>query len=331
MEFVKAFKKAREKEQVESKIICVDMSDTAPALYFGDVFYIVPPVSSPDYIDTIVRICEKEDVKMIIPTIDTELKVISMNKKLFEQKGIIPLISDINVVNICNDKLKTYQFFIQNNFNTPKTYRDASEIESLKFPYIIKPRYGSSSINTFKAVSEEELNFFKKYVPDSIIQEFIEGEEYSIDIFCDFNATPIYITPRKRLAVRSGEISKGITVRNSYLINECERLVEILKPVGGLTVQVIKKVTENSNCSNDEYYFIEINARFGGGCPISFSAGADATCALYKLLKGERVISDFYSFKENLLALRFDEAIYVENYDGKWMGACLKNDKSCDI
>lgn len=72
------------------------------------------------------------------------------------------------------------------------------------YPCFIKPKDGSSSIDAYKVENEEELYSFAERVADYIVQPFIEGREYTVDILCDFEGNPIYVTPRERLAVRSG-------------------------------------------------------------------------------------------------------------------------------
>ena len=43
-----------------SCIVATDSSPYAPALYFADRQYIVEPIYSPEYIETILKICKEE-------------------------------------------------------------------------------------------------------------------------------------------------------------------------------------------------------------------------------------------------------------------------------
>jgi carbamoylphosphate synthase large subunit len=175
-----------------------------------------------------------------------------------------------------------------------------------KFPCFIKPNYGSSSINAFKVKNQMELDFFKYYIGDYIIQDFIEGPEYTIDIFCDFEGNPIYLTPRLRLATRSGEVMKTRVVYEENLENQMLRIVEALKPKGPMTVQAIKSVVDK------EFYFIEMNARFGGGCPLSMKAGADSAGALYDLLSNKKLKFCRRVANTEFTFLRFDQSIIIQ-------------------
>jgi len=153
-------------EGIKGKVISVDASPLAAALYLSDKHYIVPRISDLNYINILLSICKKENIKLIIPTIDTELLILSQNKKKFEELGAIVAISDSEVINTCSDKLKTFQFFKENNIPTVETfsYRQVGKIEKLNYPLFIKPCSGSASINTYKINNRKELDFFINYI-----------------------------------------------------------------------------------------------------------------------------------------------------------------------
>lgn len=305
VELVNCFKKAAEKLKINSKIIAADMSDTAPALYFSDKYYLIPPISDRMYIGTIINICQKEDISLVIPTIDTELIILSKNKEYIESKTSAKvLISSYDVISCCRDKNKTHAFLKNNKFGVPKIINDNQiNKENIKFPLFIKPKSGSSSINAFKVNNQNELTFFQSYIKDYIIQEFLFGDEYTIDAFLDFNSNIISVVPRLRIATRSGEISKGRIVKDQEIIKDICRLLEIMKPIGHITIQCIK--TEKG------IKYIEINPRFGGGAPMSIQSGADSCENLYRLLKGENLEYN-ENYRDNIMFLRFDSSICLD-------------------
>lgn len=304
VELVNDFKLASKELKIDSKIITADMSENAPAVYFGDKKYMLPRVDAGNYIEELIKICIEENIKLIVPTIDTELITLAENKEKIESKtNAKVLISDLEVIEICRNKKRTTSFLENNGFGIPKQItQEDIEKETYKFPLFIKPADGSSSINAFKIRNQNELIFYSKGIRNPIIQEFVEGEEYSIDAFLDFESNPITIVPRKRLATRGGEISKGLIDKDELIINEIKKLLKRLNPIGQVTIQCMK--------TKDGIRFIEINPRFGGGAPMSIKAGANSPLNLYKLLMGEKLdYNEDYSDK--LLALRFDDAVYV--------------------
>lgn len=306
VELTKLFKEALHELNIQGKIIAVDIADTAPALRFADKYYIISKIESKDYIKNIIDICLKENIDLIVPTIDTELLKLAENKEKIENLTKAKInISSLEVIQICRDKLKSQEFFEKNNFGVPKLITEkAIKENNIKFPLFIKPFNGSSSINTFKVKNKEELIFFKNYVSQPIIQEFIEGEEYTVDVFLDFESNPITIVPRQRLATRSGEISKGLIVKNRKIIEDVKKVVHVLKLVGHITIQCMD--------TKDGIKYLEINPRFGGGAPMSISAGANSCVNLYKLILGERLIYT-EDYKDNLLCVRYDETLYIDN------------------
>lgn len=304
VELVNCFKDARDKLGIMGNVVAVDLSSTAPALYHADTNYLICRISDDNYIEEIIKICNKENINLIVPTIDTELLKLSKGKTLIEEKTKAKvLVSDIDVINICRNKYNTQAFFEKNGFGIPKLInKEDIKNRNYQFPVFIKPLDGSSSINTFKINNDKELEFFINYVPDPIIQEFVKGDEYTVDVFCDFNSKPITIVPRLRIATRGGEVLKGQVKKDRQIIEKVKEVLSVLKPIGHVTLQCMK--TESG------IKFIEINPRFGGGAPISIKAGANSPANLYKLLRGEELNYN-EDYEDNLLASRHDNAVFI--------------------
>ncbi|SDW09822.1 ATP-grasp domain-containing protein [Tepidimicrobium xylanilyticum] len=290
------------------RIIGVDIEELVPAKYFVDAFYKVPKWNEEDYLDVLLSICEKERVDMIIPLFEKEFISLCENRKKFNEIGTALILSDKKIIETFNDKWKSYKFFMSNNIDTPMTY-SKQELKDCNFPLIIKPTDGAGSKNVFKIKDEKELNFFIDYIENPIIQEFVEGTEYTIDVLCDLDGNVISIVPRQRIEVRAGEVSKGRTVKDMAIIERtlelCNKLKidENIKPIGPLTIQCIVDLKGNIK-------FIEVNPRFGGGVPLSFEAGVAYAELLRKMVKGEEILPIIGEFKE-LTMLRYDEAVYI--------------------
>lgn len=304
---VKCFKDTiKGMERCNGKVISVDASPLAAALYLSDKHYIISRISDPNYINILLNICRKEDIKLIIPTIDTELLILSQNKEIFEKKGIRIAISDTKVIEICSNKLKTFQFFKENNIPTVETfsYYQVDKIEKLNYPLFIKSCSGSASINTYKINNRKELDFFINYIDNSVIQEYAEGKEFTMDILADFNGKVLNVVPRERIEVRAGEINKGRTVKDEKIIEYAKNITEKLGAIGPITIQCFKK--------GNEIKFTEINPRIGGGYPLSFAAGANYPELLIRMVLGEKVAPRLGEFEENLIMLRWEDAVFIK-------------------
>lgn len=301
---VKAFKDALSHEKIEGNVMSVDINALSAGFYASDKHQLVPPSSDPKFIHALLKICEKENIRLLIPTRDDELALFAKNKEKFENKGVKIMISDQEIIIICNDKYKFYQFLTENNFSTPETYLpNQIDLSSIHYPLIIKSNLGSGGKNIFKVKNESELNFFLNYIPDPIVQEFIDGKEYTIDLFSDFNKNVLTIVPRERIETFCGESYKGRTVEDNELIEKAKSLAEKLGTVGHITIQCIK--------NDGEIKFIEINPRFGGGANLGFTSGANSPTMLLKLLLGKNVKPSIGKYKKDLTMLRYTDDCFI--------------------
>ena len=303
---VKAFKDALKQEGIDGKVISVDINPLSAGFYVSDKHYLIPSSSDPNFIPAVLEICKKENIKLLIPTRDGELLLFAKNKEKFENQGTHVMISNPEVIKICNDKYKFYQFLTRNNIPIPKTYLPGEvDFSSMPYPLLLKSRYGSGSKSIFKVKNERELKFFVDYIPGPLIQEFIAGKEYTIDLFSDFNEKVLTVVPRERIETFCGESYKGKTVKDIQMVEYARSLAEKLGTIGHITAQCIK--------NNKEIKFIEVNPRFGGGAILGIKAGANTPLFLLRLVLGKRVKPQIGEFKENLLMLRYTKDLFILN------------------
>lgn len=303
VELVQAFQNAARQLGVELTLYGADITPTAPALYFCDRTVLVPRIKTPEYIPALLDICRAEGIDALIPTIDTDLLILAQSKEQFAAIGTRVLISAPDKIALCRDKRLTADYFHSVGLESPAPVDDVSRYQG-PFPAFIKPKDGSSSIFAYRADTREELLSYAAQVPDYIIQPFISGTEYTVDIFCDFAGNPIYITPRIRQAVRAGEVLKTQIAQEPSILSEMQRLIRDYKPCGPITVQLIR--------SGETNHYIEINPRFGGGAPLSMLAGADAAQALLRLLGGEALSFQPEAAEDGAVYSRFDQSVRVQ-------------------
>ena len=304
VELIQAFKEAANKLNTPLEIYGADLVNDAPALYFCDKQIMVPRISDPKYIDTLLTVCKKEKINCLIPTIDTDLLLLSENKTRFEDINTKVFISSYDKVLLCRDKSLTSDYFRSLGLNSPSAVDNIADYSG-GFPAFIKPKDGSSSINAFKVETYKQLENYANQIEEYVIQPFVSGKEYTIDIFCDYYGNPIFITPRERLAVRSGEVLKTKICQNQEMIEEMKKLVSDFKPSGAITVQLIQNELDNKN------YYIEINPRFGGGSPLSIKAGADSAAEAIRVINNEKTCFIENAAKDGLIFSRFDQSICI--------------------
>ncbi len=295
--------------RLSGTVAATDIDATAPALRVVDHPYLVPRISAPDYVQTIVAICKRDRVKTIFPLIDPDLSILADNRSLFEEAGVSPVVVDPHAVALTGDKWLTTEFFRKLGLTTPATWLPTDIAGSrLTYPVFIKPRHGSAAQHTYPVRSDQEMAFFLNYVPDPIIQDYLPGPEVTSDVICDLHGSILSIVSRQRVEVRSGEVAKGVTVYNPTIIEACVRIAEALPAIGPITVQCMMK--------DGVPHFTEINARLGGGAPLGIAAGADWPRWLLARIAGIPVeIPPLGSYRTGVYMTRFDDSFFLTEAD----------------
>ena len=303
---IRYFRRALKELQLDGRIIGADASDRSPAFHITDASYLVPRVETAAYIPRLLEICAQEQVSIIIPLIDTELGLLAESRHQFQALGAQVIISNPEVISIGMHKTETGAFFKKNSIDTPEIY-SAEDISrcGYRLPVMVKPNDGSASRMVFKAETDEQLEFFRHYVPNAIIQEFIDGDEYTLDVFVDLSGAVRCVVPRLRIEVRAGEVSKGMIVKNDRIIELGKRVGECLPGARGcITLQCIVN-------RQGEIKMVEINPRFGGGAPLSIEAGADMPKWVVQMVRGQEIGDVEHSYRDGLMMLRYDDEVFI--------------------
>jgi Carbamoylphosphate synthase large subunit (split gene in MJ) len=258
-----------------------------------------------DYYNFFFELCRQHDVKYLVPLYEPEFMGLSRRKRLFQKAGIQIVLSDETSLRCCLDKYRLSVFFREHGILTPETRDTPSELDNHS-EWIVKPRSGMGSKNVHRT-SRVDAEFYFNKVHNPIIQRYIEGEEYSIDVYVSENGQVLSVVPRIRLEVRSGEVSKSMTTNDHQITELTLKLLKHLRLFGPATIQGIKEAV------SEKFYFIEVNPRFGGGVPLSMQAGipyADFIGGKYFVPPGT-----LHAFQHGLKMLRYDEAIFVTDRD----------------
>jgi len=298
---VKSFQATFKKYDKANKVYSCDLNPKfSSACYVSDGFFKVPRVTNKKYISTLKEICKEKNISIIVPTIDTELHILAQVKDEFWKEGILIAVSNIKLCETFYLKKSTETFFKRHGFDTPKVIENINRCD---YPIFAKLNNSSCSIGAVKVYTPEEAKILSKD-KNYIFQEFIDGEEYTVDVFIDSKGDVISIVPRLRIEVRAGEVSKAKTVKDKKIIDEVIRLCNCLDGAYGcLTIQLFK--------TDKRIIFIEINPRFGGGYPLTYFSGANFA---------EYLIKDFLGYdlhynedwKNGNIMLRYDAEVIVD-------------------
>ena len=306
---VKAFKTELKKTFPISKVFTAEANPNwSSACRISDGYFTIPRVDNDNYISEILYLCKHNDIKIVIPTIDTELLVLSNAKELFSLNNIQIVVSDFQLISKCRDKRLTNLLFNELCINIPRSINK----ENPSFPLFIKPYDGSLSKDIFIINHKEELTESLLNNPKLMFMEYIspsDYQEYTIDGYYDKNNELRCLVPRRRIEVRGGEISKGKTEKGLFYDILKEKLNVISGAQGCLTIQVFvgKK--------NSEIIGIEINPRFGGGYPLSYASGANYPAYIIQEYMMNESIEFNENWIENRVMLRYDAEVILDQDD----------------
>ena len=298
---VKNFQNTLKKFNPDGKVYTTHMNPIlSSACQVSNGYLKVPRVTDKEYLNILKEYCINNEISIVIPTIDTELHILSYVKEDFLKDGIFLAISSSEFCETFYLKDSTEKFFVKNGLDTP---RSVDDIRTCNYPIFAKLNNSSCSVGAQIVYTPEiakELSCDKNYV----FQEFIQGDEFTVDTFIDKNGEVISIVPRQRLEVRAGEVSKAKVVKDQRIIEAIKELCAKLEGAYGcITIQLFR--------TDERIVFIEINPRFGGGYPLSPKAGANFAEYLIKdYLRQKLEYSE--DWNDNTIMLRYDAEMIID-------------------
>jgi len=310
VELVNCFRKDAAELGRRLRAIAVDLNPAmSSACHAADKRYPVPRCTDDAFIGRLLEICAAEQVNLVVPTIDTELENLALNQDRFRQIGTRVAISSSEVVRLARSKLETTRTLRKHKIPTPQTVTLEDLLSapaSWRWPLILKPIAGSSSIGVHIVGSPEALRHLRIDPAMYVAQELSKGTEYTVNVYFDSTGEVRCAVPHARIETRGGEVSKGRTERHPVLMALAEQVGAALRgqAYGALCFQGILT-------PEGEAMVFEINARFGGGFPLAHRAGAPFSKWLLEDALG-LPCSAHNHWQEDLVMLRYDTAIFLE-------------------
>lgn len=305
VELLRSFRRALDEIDPSGNVVAVDIDPIAPALQVADVSFIVPRLSDERFVGCIEDVCRRERIDLVFPLIDPDVPVLARHRERIEATGArVVSVSEDAAVTV-GDKLLTDGFFRSLGVPTPRCWvPEEIDPHDFTYPAFIKPRNGSASENAFVVRNARELEFFSTYIPRPIVQEYVEGPEITSDVLCDLDGSVRAVVSRRRIQVRAGEVSKGVTIYDPEIAEGCVLIAKTLEAIGPITVQCLLK--------EGRPIFTEVNARFGGGLPLGIAAGVDSPLWLLAWAAGEDVdVPPIGSYEVGVCISRFDESLLL--------------------
>lgn len=302
-------KNVRQSMGGKGKIVVTEMSETAPALYFSDAYYIVPAITDSNYINIILNICAKEKIDAIVTCIDPEISLLAENRKKFEEIGVEVLAPKVETAKLCFDKFRMYEYLTECGVPTVKTFGDINSFEKalncneIGFPVFVKPRTGSGSVGARKVSSLTELK--KAFDTDSslVVQEYMgDALDLDADVYIDtISHKVVSVFTKRKLETKIGGANKTVSFKDEKLIEFLVSALEKFEFNGPIDVDVW--------CRDGRYYLSEINPRFGGAYLHAYGAGVDFIQMIQNNVNGIENNPEFMNYEEDIAMLMYDSVV----------------------
>ena len=299
-------KALRAQDEFDVRIITVDSSPANAGRYFSDHFETVPRADEPDFIPHLLTICRQQEVDLLIPIVDYEFVKLAEAKAAFADFGCRVVLSDAATIETCNDKWKTFHFFCEHGVQTPTTWLPGSlRRDELRYPVFVKPRLmGRGSIDAHQVNSPEELDRLLSAIDSPLVQEVATGDEFTVDVLCDFSGRAVNAVVRERTETKAGVSYKGITVRNPEILDQAVAIAEALPIIGPANIQCF--------WNQGQATFFEVNPRYSGALTLSVAAGFNSPLSVLRLHAGMDFSHGIGAYQEDVRMYRFWQEVFVD-------------------
>lgn len=289
-------------------IVATDLSEYAPALYFADKTYLAPRITDENYLDFILDICKRENIRAITTFIDPEIEILAQNREKFEKLGVEVLTPYEETAKLCYNKYEMFKYLQKCGIKTVMTYGDLESFKldyesgKIKFPVFVKPRTGSGSVGARRVEDMSALQVAMESDGSLIIQEFMDGKDLDADVYVDtISHKPVAIFTKRKISTTIGGANKTISFKDERLFEQIEDILQHFKFNGPIDMDFFYK--------DGEYYISEVNPRFGGAYLHAYGAGVNFIKLIEKNLNGVENESIIGDYEENVVMMMYDSVV----------------------
>jgi carbamoyl-phosphate synthase large subunit len=300
---VSVMKSLRADPSVE--LVAADMDAWAAGLYLvpPDARTLIPAGLDPGFAGTLLARCVAMGVTIVVPTVDSELRPLNKARTEFADAGIDLLLAPGPALDVTLDKLALARC-CAGQVRVPRTecFDQSIDPDTWLYPVVVKPRTGSGSRDISIVESSQALAALDRSA-DFLVQEYLPGEEYSIDVLADAHGHVVASVPRLRARVDSGVSVAGRTIHDA----ELEQFGSAVVTATGLTY--IANVQARRDAA-DRPALLEVNPRVPGTLPLTVASGVDMPRMALDSLRG-RPLPDHADFRE-IAMVRYLEERFID-------------------
>ena len=278
-------------------VVAADPNPLAPAQYAAHHRFSVPRIEDPEYVPTLAALCEQHRARAVVPLTDLDLEVLGQARV----DGLLPaFVPDPEIARATFDKYEAHLLLERLGLPSPPTVLPGDPAEH--FPVMVKPRWGSGARSIHRADDAVAAAFFVDYIREpTMVQRFMDGPEFSIDILCDLRGRCLNAIPRTMIESRGGESIKGKVIDDRELIDLGRRVSVALGVRGPCTVQVFRDREIGLGIT-------DVNTRFGGAFPAPMYAalpGRTYPELIVRMARGEEIEPHVGEFRAGLTFTRY--------------------------
>lgn len=257
----------------------------------ADRYYQLPMADTNSYLQELETIARIEKADKIIPIHDLEIERIAAGDHIYlKDKSLIP---PINLIQTVKDKMVCSLQMEKMGIKVPAMVKPHTPVKK-----ILRDRFGVGSKGIW-IYEKDEIPIVKE---GQFLQEYIKGEEYTVDILSDKNGAILYAVPRIRLEVKSGVATKVKIEHNTELISLAEKIWKMYPIPGCSNIQFMKR--------GGAYFFIELNYRFSGCGAATLLAMEGGANTLLDILEEKTVVKKPSVAWDSIVTRYYEEVIY---------------------
>jgi len=293
---IKSLKMAR----FGGKIVATDSSKLSAGFFMASTYEIMPKVvDEVNYMTKLEQVINDHNIEVLMPSSGYDIQPYGKYRKQIEELGAKPIVSDSDSMEICYDKMLTFQK-LNDKFDMPFTTTDPAKIP--EFPVIAKSRREKGGYDMMIIEDENDLRQATSKFQDMIFQEYLPGVEYTIDVLSDLNKKSLIAVPRIRLETKGGISTKGKVIHDVQIEQICMNVADFIGIRGPCCIQM-------KGAKDGRLKLVEVNPRMGGGTIFATLAGVNFPALILDMMEEKQIIKPSFS---EITIIRYFEEIIVD-------------------
>lgn len=284
-----------------------DMDPRCATKAFVDEFVLLPRAADPGFAQSCVEAARRLQIGCFVPLIvESEFLPLDAVRDSFESIGCRLIVPPREIFTKTGDKLEFAGFLEEIGVPGPQTRPYTPDIEVERFPVYLKPQRGSGSVGTARIESAHSLHESARGRSDLIVQEAVDGAEFTVDCFAASPGRVVAAVPRERIAIKAGVSVKGRTYHHPLIERIVREVVERSGLQGPANVQGMLR-------ADGSFSIFEMNPRFSGTLALTTAAGINFASLLIDMVEGNPIPDLIGKHEADLTMMRYWSEVFEDS------------------